>query len=145
MDRMSRTIPPTPVAAPWYGSTADGWECDSSLNTAASPSPRSTTPASSPGPTRTAGPSVGSFFRWTLLDLYEQCSDHMTEYMASSVRFGSRPRDSQTLAYSSSVSPRARWRASVVLTCSGPHERLFEQGRQQRLAADRAGVGVDGV
>ena len=31
-ERMSRTIPPTPVAAPWKGSTADGWLCDSILN-----------------------------------------------------------------------------------------------------------------
>ncbi|CAB4823390.1 unannotated protein [freshwater metagenome] len=23
--KISRTIPPTPVAAPWYGSTKDGW------------------------------------------------------------------------------------------------------------------------
>ena len=28
---MSRRIPPIPVAAPWNGSTADGWLCDSHL------------------------------------------------------------------------------------------------------------------
>src|SRR5204863_1071853 len=90
MERMSRMIPPTPVAAPWYGSMALGWECDSILNTAAIPSPRSTTPASSPGPTNTASPSVGSVFKCTLLDLYEQCSDHIAPYIASSVALGSR-------------------------------------------------------
>ena len=37
-------MPPTPVAAPWYGSTADGWLCDSILNATASPSPIEMTP-----------------------------------------------------------------------------------------------------
>src|SRR5437764_678966 len=36
---MSRRVPPTPAAAPWYGPTADGWVCDSTLNATASPSP----------------------------------------------------------------------------------------------------------
>ena len=35
----SRRMPPTPVAAPWNGSTALGWLCDSTLNAIASPSP----------------------------------------------------------------------------------------------------------
>ena len=35
IEMMSRTMPPTPVAAPWYGSIALGCECDSILNTAA--------------------------------------------------------------------------------------------------------------
>ena len=61
MVKMSRTMPPTPVAAPWNGSTALGWLWDSSLKTTAKPSPISTTPAFSPGPIRTRGPSVGSF------------------------------------------------------------------------------------
>jgi hypothetical protein len=60
---MSRRIPPTPVAAPWYGSTADGWLCDSSLNATASPSPMETTPAFSPGPATTPAPWVGSVRR----------------------------------------------------------------------------------
>ena len=34
---MSRRIPPTPVAAPWNGSTAVGWLCDSTLNATATP------------------------------------------------------------------------------------------------------------
>ncbi len=50
MVKMSRTMPPTPVAAPSYGSTALGWLCDSTLNTAARPSPISMAPAFSPGP-----------------------------------------------------------------------------------------------
>ena len=33
--KMSRRMPPTPVAAPWYGSMNDGWLCDSILKTAA--------------------------------------------------------------------------------------------------------------
>ena len=57
---MSRRIPPTPVAAPWNGSTADGWLWLSTLNATASPSPRSTTPAFSPGPWSTRGARSGS-------------------------------------------------------------------------------------
>ena len=47
---MSRTMPPTPVAAPWYGSMYEGLLCDSTLNVTAQPSPISTTPAFSPIP-----------------------------------------------------------------------------------------------
>ena len=57
--KMSRRMPPTPVAAPWYGSIALGWLCDSILNTHASPSPMSTAPAFSPGPCSTRVPLVG--------------------------------------------------------------------------------------
>ena len=57
---MSRTIPPTPVAAPWKGSTALGWLWLSTLNTIARPSPTSTAPAFSPGPITTRGPVVGN-------------------------------------------------------------------------------------
>ena len=46
----SRRIPPTPVAAPWNGSTALGWLCDSTLKAIARPSPTVTAPAFSPGP-----------------------------------------------------------------------------------------------
>ncbi len=53
-------IPPTPVAAPWYGSTADGWLWLSIRIATAMPSPTSITPAPSPGPTSTQGASVGS-------------------------------------------------------------------------------------
>src|SRR5437016_5728329 len=55
MATMSRRIPPTPVAAPWNGSTAEGWLWLSTLNATASPSPRSITPAFSPGPCGAGG------------------------------------------------------------------------------------------
>ena len=58
--KISLNIPPTPVAAPWKGSTAEGWLWDSILNANCSPSPISTTPAFSPGPTRMRGPVVGN-------------------------------------------------------------------------------------
>ena len=85
MVKMSRRMPPTPVAAPWYGSMKDGWLCDSILKAATHPSPMSMTPAFSPGPCTTRGPLVGNLRRWTRDDLYEQCSDHITEKMPSSV------------------------------------------------------------
>ena len=56
---MSRRMPPTPVAAPWKGSTAVGWLWLSTLNATASPPPTSTTPAFSPGPCRTRSPADG--------------------------------------------------------------------------------------
>jgi hypothetical protein len=56
----SRSIPPTPVAAPWKGSTAEGWLWLSTLKTTASPSPASIAPAFSPGPISTRSPPVGS-------------------------------------------------------------------------------------
>ena len=93
MVKISRMIPPTPVAAPWNGSTALGWLCDSILNATAQPSPMSSTPAfSSPAFTSTSGPVVGNFFSSSFVFLYEQCSLHMTLKMPSSVKFGSRPR-----------------------------------------------------
>src|SRR6185503_2391633 len=81
----------------------DGWLCDSILKTTHRPSPMSTAPAFSPGPCTTRGPVVGSFLRWTRELLYEQCSDHMTENIPSSVIFGSRPKISRIFLYSSSV------------------------------------------
>ena len=48
--KMSRRMPPTPVAAPWYGSTADGWLCDSILKATARPSPIEMTPGVLAGP-----------------------------------------------------------------------------------------------
>ena len=105
-----------PVAAPWYGSMADGWLWLSMRNATAMPSPASTTPAFSPGPTSTPGPSVGSRRRCSRLDLYEQCSDHITAYIASSRWLGARPRMRSMAAASSSVSPRARWIGSSADT-----------------------------
>src|SRR5215211_5702108 len=93
---------------------ADGWLWLSMRRAAAMPSPTSTTPAFSPGPTSTASPSLGSRRTWTRDDLYEQCSDHMTEYMASSSGFGSRPNTRAMSAASSSVRPSVRWRGGVI-------------------------------
>ena len=59
---MSRTMPPTPVAAPSNGSTADGWLWLSIFSATAIPSPTSTTPAFSPGPWSTRSPAVGKPF-----------------------------------------------------------------------------------
>src|SRR5262245_18384699 len=81
----------------------DGWLCDSILNAAHHPSPMSTIPAFSPGPCTRHSPSVGSRRRWTLDDLYEQCSDHITEKIPNSVRFGSRPINCLIRSYSSGV------------------------------------------
>ncbi len=70
MVKMSpQRIPPTPVAAPWYGSIADGWLWLSILMAMAIPSPASITPAFSPGPTNTFSPSVGKRFKCRRDDL----------------------------------------------------------------------------
>ena len=63
-----------------------GWLWLSILNTQASPSPMSMTPAFSPGPWITCGAEVGRPRRCLREDLYEQCSFHMAETMPSSVR-----------------------------------------------------------
>src|SRR5688500_19064401 len=65
----------------------------------------SITPAFSPGPQMTHGAWVGSFFKWRRLDLYEQCSLHITEKMPSSTRLGSRPMAFRTCSYSSALRP----------------------------------------
>ena len=112
--KMSRRIPPTPVAAPWYGSTALGWLCDSILNATARPSPIEITPAFSPGPATTPAPVVGRVDSKGFELLYEQCSLHMTLNIASSRSFGSRPpRRSRIASSSSSVSPSRRWSGSM--------------------------------
>src|SRR5436190_20286969 len=100
--KISRMMPPTPVAAPWKGSTALGWLWDSILNAIARPSPISMMPAfSSPAPTRILADLVGNVFSKGRLFLYEQCSLHMTEKIPSSVYLGSRPRITLILSYSS--------------------------------------------
>src|SRR5579863_6735578 len=111
----SRRMPPTPVAAPWYGSINDGWLWLSILKTTASPSPMSTTPAFSPGPQMTRGPSVGSVFSHTFDDLYEQCSLHIAEKTPSSVRLGVRPRIVSQRANSSVDNPISAASAGVTL------------------------------
>src|SRR5674476_813891 len=88
----------------------DGWLWLSTLKVTAQPSPMSTTPAFSPMPTRSFSFISSVVFslncaRWTFEDLYEQCSDHMTEYIANSAMVGRRPRISRMRSYSSAFSP----------------------------------------
>ena len=54
---------------PYQGAAKEGWLWLSILKTAAKPSPMSMTPAFSPGPWITRGPSVGSVFSHFLDDL----------------------------------------------------------------------------
>src|SRR5580658_1345431 len=75
----------------------------------------STTPAFSPGPCSTSFPRVGNRFRCALLDLYEQCSLHITLKMPSSVMLGSRPSIFLTRAYSSDVNPCSAAISGVTL------------------------------
>src|SRR5262245_29776196 len=96
-----------------------GWLWDSILNTAAKPSPMSTTPAFSPGPWMTRAPFVGSRFRWTRDDLYEQCSLHITLKTPSSVYVGGRPSAFSIRAYSSAVSLCWRMTLGVIVTSPG--------------------------
>src|ERR1035438_7905415 len=68
----------------------------------------STTPALWPIPASSAadgGALSANCRRYTLEDLYEQCSLHMTEYRASSALVGRRPRVLTIVAYSASVRP----------------------------------------
>src|SRR6185437_5018910 len=92
----------------------EGWLWLSILKIAAWPSPMSITPAFSPGPQITHGASVGSFLRWMREDLYEQCSDHMTEKMPSSTRFGARPSRSSMIAYSCGERPCSATISEVI-------------------------------
>src|ERR1700686_4670100 len=82
-----------------------GWLWLSILNTTASPSPMSMTPAFSPGPWITQGALVGSVRRWIFEDLYEQCSFHIAEKMPSSVKLGLRPMSFSRRTYSSGLRP----------------------------------------
>src|SRR5699024_9686325 len=82
------------------------------LNVTAQPSPRSTTPAFSPRPTSmfcciSSVVFWPNCFRCTFEDLYEVCSDHIDEYIASSASVGRRPRISRIRPYSSSFNPSA--------------------------------------
>src|SRR5215210_5313427 len=106
----------------------EGWLCDSTLKAAHQPSPTSTTPAFSPGGTMTRSPVVGRRFRCTREDLYEQCSDHMTEKTPSSVNVGSRPSSSLMRAYSSRVRLCAETTSGVMTSgfmCT--RERLLDE------------------
>src|SRR5882757_5464717 len=107
-------MPPTPVAAPWYGSMKLGWLWLSILNTTAWPSPMSMTPAFSPGPWITQGALVGSPRRWMREDLYEQCSFHIAEKIPSSVKLGTRPISLRMRSYSSGFSPWLATSSGVI-------------------------------
>src|SRR3954451_5002324 len=137
MAKTSRRMPATPVAAPWNGSTALGWLWDSTLKATARPSPMSTAPAFSPGPSTTRSPSVGSVPSSFLECLYEQCSLHMSENIASSTWLGSRPSLSQTRRYSSGVSPRETASSTLGSNCCMRH------GAEEDQAVGRAGQRID--
>src|SRR5580692_4275195 len=91
-----------------------GWLWLSILNTTASPSPISMTPAFSPGPWITQGALVGSVRRWIFEDLYEQCSFHIAEKMPSSVKLGLRPISFSRRAYSSGLRPCSAMSSGVM-------------------------------
>ena len=75
-------------------------------------------------------PRVGRRFRCTRLDLYEQCSDHITEKIPSSVSDGVRPISFSMRAYSSGVMLCSFSSAGVICAGvgSGGHglRRIFE-------------------
>src|ERR671934_1842352 len=98
----------------------EGWLWLSILNTTASPSPISMTPAFSPGPWITQGALVGSVRRWIFDDLYEQCSFHIAEKMPSSVKVGVRPISLRRRSYSSGLRPCAATSAGVTLGSWSP-------------------------
>src|SRR5919108_5657553 len=157
----SRRIPPTPVAAPWKGSIAEGWLWLSTLNAIARPSPASTTPAFSPGPKITRSPSVGSVRRSFLECLYAQCSDQRSEKTASSRSFGSRSSSSRIRSSSASVSPSVRARSAreieaavkrdsrLSATARRPSRDELQAMRHERLeercTVRRPGEGVYGM
>src|SRR3974377_1482455 len=92
----------------------EGWLWLSILNTTASPSPMSMTPAFSPGPWITQGALVGSVRKWIFDDLYEQCSFHIAEKMPSSVKLGVRPISLTMRSYSSGLSPCSAMSCGVI-------------------------------
>ncbi len=94
----------------------EGWLWLSILNTQAWPSPMSTTPAFSPGPWITRGPVTGNLRRCRRLDLYEQCSDHITENTPSSTRLGSRFSRCTIRPYSSGFRPNSTASSAEVLS-----------------------------
>src|SRR5512143_728950 len=110
----------------------------------------STTPAFSPIPTirwvRIASVIFSpNWRRWTLDDLYEQCSDHITEYMASSAAVGRRPRISRILSYSCARrpgAPQGRVRPGGRAACS--RGSAVEGGAAGWVAAGWDGGGVMG-
>src|SRR6185503_18148193 len=117
----------------------EGWLWLSILNTTTSPSPISTTPAFSPGPWITCGPLVGSLRKCARVDLYEQCSLHITENTPSSTRFGSRLSRRLIRAYSSSFRPCSRTMSGVIAVTAPPPSRFARhlprrRGRKETAA-----------
>src|SRR5450759_3260933 len=135
MAMTSRMMPPTPVAAPWYGSIAEGWLWDSILNTAAQPSPIFTAPAFSPGPWITAGLVDGSRRNSAFELLYEQCSHHSTPSIPSSTSLGARLSASTMARYSSGVSATSRRRRSSTTATGGALGERFRDQVVQMLGA----------
>src|ERR1700674_1647010 len=127
---------------------ADGWLCDSILNTAAQPSPMLTAPAFSPGPCTTAGPVEGSRRSSAFELLYEQCSDQSTPSMPSSTSLGARFSCSRMTRYSSGVSAtslslrsntaKTKWPPAGESGCSR-HQHL--EGRFGHRAGEFQGIG----
>src|SRR5258708_2163754 len=121
---------------------AEGWLCDSILNTAAQPAPISTAPAFSPGPCSTASPVEGSRRRRALDDLYEQCSDHSTPSIPSSTAFGGRLSWSTITRYSSGVSAQLGLRAALRVGHHPEHvAALVDDARDVVQRAVRIGAG----
>src|SRR6266851_3500632 len=143
--KTSRRIPPTPVAAPWNGSIADGWLWLSTLKTHSSPSPRSTAPAFSPGPTATDTPREGSVRNSFFECLYAQCSLHIAPNIAHSSGFGSRPTRSRTRAASYPVRPASCgiWLGCAVFVVPKAGD-TFTFGRSLRVAPSRRRVADPG-
>src|SRR6266481_8648080 len=71
-------------------------------------------PAFSPGPCNTILLRVGSRFKCTRDDLYEQCSLHITLKMPNSVSEGSRPKEALIRSYSSGVMPWSAMTSGVM-------------------------------
>src|SRR5207247_10810197 len=81
----------------------------------------------------TRSPAVGRRFRWTREDLYEQCSDHITEKMPSSTVFGSRPSSSLTRVNSSGVRLCAAMTSAVIDSINSRQK--AESRRQKEMIA----------
>src|SRR3974377_321618 len=103
----------------------DGWLWLSILNTTASPSPMSITPAFSPGPRITQGALVGSLRKCRREDLYEQCSFHIAEKTPSSVKLGARPSSDRMRSYSSGFRPWAATSAASIFGSAGLNRAPF--------------------
>ena len=98
-----------------------------------------------------ARPVVGRFFRCTRLDLYEQCSDHITEKIPSSEKVGVRPRIARMRCHSSSLSPCSRascWSTTRLAQRGSAHRRAsgeVDQRAEQHAAVAAAGELLDRV